>query len=98
MGYVKSPDCGRLSRLFAYSVDARSRHGALPPAQAELPAAARRLVSRGRGAASDFGALEVLAGASIAHTDPFRVAAALDAQLAAQDIDSESDPACVDGW
>ena len=65
---------------------------------AELPAVARRLVSRGHGAASDFGALEVLAGASIAHTDPYRVAAALDAQLAAQDIDGDSRMACVDGW
>ena len=41
---------------------------------------AGRLAARGRAgsAASDFGALEVFAGASIAHTDPFAVCRALD--------------------
>ena len=42
-----------------------------------------RLVSRGRleSKASDFGGLEVFAGSSIGHTDPFRVAEALAAVL-----------------
>lgn len=34
--------------------------------------------------ASDFGGLEVFGGASIGHTDPFRVIAALDEQMAAE--------------
>jgi hypothetical protein len=44
-----------------------------------------RVVARGKldSAASDFGGLEVLGGASIGHTDPYAVLAALDAQLAA---------------
>ena len=42
-----------------------------------------RIVSRGRATAvaSDWGALEVFAGASIGATDPFTVVAAVDAQL-----------------
>lgn len=58
---------------------ARSAAGA-PPAQ---PVVAR-IVSRGKAnsAASDFGALEVFGGASIGHTDPYAVIAAVDAQLA----------------
>lgn len=42
-----------------------------------------RVVSRGRvgSAASDFGGLEVFGGASIGHTDPWRVKEALDAAL-----------------
>jgi hypothetical protein len=44
-----------------------------------------RVVSRGKldSPASDFGGLEVFGGASIGHTDPYRVAAAVDDQLAA---------------
>ncbi|KAI8470200.1 MAG: hypothetical protein J3K34DRAFT_458990 [Monoraphidium minutum] len=66
---------------------------ALPRDQLWVPAAAAggrppvvaRIVSRGKlGApASDFGAIEVFCRASIGHTDPFAIAAALDAQLAA---------------
>ena len=43
-----------------------------------------RVVSRGAlgAAASDFGGLEVFGGASIGHTDPWAVVAALDEQLA----------------
>ena len=57
-----------------------------------------RLVSRGRAgaAASDFGALEVFAGAAIAHTDPFTVIAALDMQLAA--LSAPADRSCTDAW
>ncbi|GAX74398.1 hypothetical protein CEUSTIGMA_g1846.t1 [Chlamydomonas eustigma] len=42
-----------------------------------------RIVSRGRvgQVASDFGCLEVVGGASIGHTDPFRVMAAIDQEL-----------------
>ncbi len=42
-----------------------------------------RVVSRGRAAqpASDFGGLEVLGGASIGHTDPYEVMAAVEQQL-----------------
>lgn len=49
------------------------------------PPVVARLVSRGKldNAASDYGGLEVFGGASIGHTDPYAVAAALDAQLAA---------------
>lgn len=39
-----------------------------------------RVVSRGHGPASDFGTLEVVGGASIGHTDPYRVMAAIQAQ------------------
>jgi hypothetical protein len=71
------------------------RHGVLPLPVDELwvpgafpagrPPVVARLVSRGKldNAASDFGGLEVFGGASIGHTDPYRVAAALDQQLAA---------------
>ena len=52
-------------------------------ARGGLPVVAR-LVSRGRPAAvsSDFGGLEVFGGATIGHTDPWVVAAALDRALA----------------
>ena len=52
---------------------------------ARAPPVVARVVSRGKldAAASDFGGLEVFGGASIGHTDPYRVADALDAQLAA---------------
>lgn len=40
-----------------------------------------RVVSRGHGPASDFGTLEVVGGASIGHTDPYRVIAAIRQQL-----------------
>ncbi|GBF92915.1 hypothetical protein Rsub_05751 [Raphidocelis subcapitata] len=55
----------------------RRRRGARP--------VVARVVARGSldSAASDFGGLEVLGGASIGHTDPYAVVAALDAQLAA---------------
>ncbi|PSC76196.1 hypothetical protein C2E20_0078 [Micractinium conductrix] len=51
---------------------------AASPRGAPLPVVAR-IVSRGKlsSAASDFGGLEVFGGASIGHTDPFKVAAAL---------------------
>ena len=44
-----------------------------------------RIASRGNLAskASDYGGLEVFGGASIGHTDPFDVIAAVDQQLAA---------------
>ena len=44
-----------------------------------------RIASRGNLAskASDYGGLEVFGGASIGHTDPFDVMAAVDQQLAA---------------
>ena len=44
-----------------------------------------RIVSRGNLAskASDYGGLEVFGGASIGHTDPFDVIAAVDRELAA---------------
>jgi hypothetical protein len=47
-----------------------------------------RVVSRGHAAsrASDFGALEVFGGASIGHTSPWTVAAAMDAELAARGL------------
>ena len=49
-----------------------------------------RIVSRGRlsSAASDFGGLEVFGGASIGHTDPYRVHEALVAAHAAQQADA----------
>ena len=52
--------------------------GALRSRGMPLPVVAR-VVSRGRlsNQASDFGGLEVFGGASIGHTDPFRVAQAL---------------------
>lgn len=55
-------------------------------------------MSRGRAgaAASDFGALEVFAGAAIAHTDPFAVVAALDMQLAA--LSAPAERSCTDAW
>jgi len=58
--------------------------GILNIGRPELPLVAR-VVSRGRAAsaASDYGCLEVFGGASIGHSDPFRVIEALDAQLAA---------------
>lgn len=48
------------------------------------PPVVARLVSRGKldNIASDFGGLEVFGGASIGHTDPYRVLAAIDEQLA----------------
>jgi hypothetical protein len=48
-----------------------------------------RVVSRGHAAsrASDFGALEVFGGASIGHTSPWTVAAAMDAELAARSLE-----------
>jgi hypothetical protein len=60
-------------------------HAAWPGLLSGYARVAGRLASRGRAgsAASDFGALEVFAGASIAHTDPFAVCRALDEQLAA---------------
>eukprot|EP00195_Chlamydomonas_chlamydogama_P000502 CAMPEP_0202919522 /NCGR_PEP_ID=MMETSP1392-20130828/76056_1 /ASSEMBLY_ACC=CAM_ASM_000868 /TAXON_ID=225041 /ORGANISM="Chlamydomonas chlamydogama, Strain SAG 11-48b" /LENGTH=480 /DNA_ID=CAMNT_0049612915 /DNA_START=177 /DNA_END=1620 /DNA_ORIENTATION=+ len=47
-----------------------------------------RVVSRGRVAqvASDFGCLEVVGGASIGHTDPYRVIAAVEEQLQGQGL------------
>ena len=44
-----------------------------------------RVVSRGKlgHPASDFGALEVLGGASIGHTDPYRVMVAIGSRLQA---------------
>ncbi|KAL4448868.1 hypothetical protein ABPG77_007585 [Micractinium sp. CCAP 211/92] len=57
-----------------------SATGFLQPRHGPLPVVAR-VVSRGKlsSQASDFGGLEVFGGASIGHTDPFRVAAALHA-------------------
>ena len=64
-------------------------HNILVPGAVAVPAGApvvARIVSRGRlsSAASDFGGLEVFGGASIGHTDPFQVKAALDAVLSRQ--------------
>ena len=58
--------------------------GSSAPAGAADGPCTARVVSRGRLAsgASDFGGLEVFGGASIAHTDPFAVGAALDRVLA----------------
>lgn len=60
------------------SSSAASRAGFLQPRRGPLPVVAR-LVSRGKlsSQASDFGGLEVFGGASIGHTDPFRVVDAL---------------------
>lgn len=51
--------------------------------QGPLAPVIARVVSRGKltSAASDFGGLEVFGGASIGHTDPFKVVAALEQRL-----------------
>jgi hypothetical protein len=48
-----------------------------------------RIVSRGRlsSPASDFGTLEVVGGASIGHTDPYKVIAAVRQKLGAAAVD-----------
>lgn len=53
--------------------------GYLPPPRGMPVPVVARVVGRGRlsNLASDFGGLEVFGGASIGHTDPFRVAEAL---------------------
>jgi hypothetical protein len=50
-----------------------------------------RVVSRGKlsSAASDYGTLEVVGGASIGHTDPYRVIAAVEQQLGAWAADPQ---------
>jgi hypothetical protein len=50
-----------------------------------------RVVSRGKlsSAASDYGTLEVVGGASIGHTDPFRVIAAVEQQLGVWALDPQ---------